>query len=275
MSQYSKFTVIQLIQLCKEHGIPYSKRKKKELITSLLNIKQGEKINIKPSEYTLIDIDKIESIPRSYPEDFKIFCENNNLKPPSINSMNGNALSVMTHNPFHYWTRETCDTFVKKFNIKTKDSIQLFNKHSQWGIKTNSGIEKGKLYIVYPYSLSNKHKMRKNFNYNNANKDAEIDNIKSTIKLDYIDVPNERWQLGHKNPGITDSSMNNLVLQPPIQARYRDDYIFIDTITKIPLPNKLKSMIELNHIEFSDEQIDNYFSLFSSLKKKIDNKMKS
>jgi hypothetical protein len=32
-------------------------------------------------------------------------------------------------------------------------SIQLFNKHNQWGIQTNSGIERGKLYIVYPYCI--------------------------------------------------------------------------------------------------------------------------
>ena len=59
--------------------------------------------------------------------------------------------------------------FVKKFNIETVDSIQLFNKHSQWGINTNSGLEKGKIYIIYPYSISNKHKMRKNFKYDGNN----------------------------------------------------------------------------------------------------------
>lgn len=90
----------------------------------------------------------------------------------------------MLYNPYKYWDRDACDEFVKKFNIDTADSIQLFNKHSQWGISTNSGIEKGKLYIIYPYSLSNKHKMRKNFKYNgNENdKNIEIEKIKSTIK---------------------------------------------------------------------------------------------
>jgi hypothetical protein len=65
----------------------------------------------------------------------------------------------------NYWDRKTCDQFVEKFKIETKDSIQLFNKHNQCGIQTNSGIERGKLYIVHPYTLSNKHKMRKNFKF--------------------------------------------------------------------------------------------------------------
>jgi hypothetical protein len=141
----------------------------------------------------------------------------------------------------------------------------MFNKHSQWGIKTNSGIEKGKLYIVYPYSISNKHKMRKNFHYE-GDKDEEINKIKSTISHDYIESTNETWQLGHKNPGSTDNTSANLILQPPIQAKYRDDYIFIDTLTKIPLPSKLNNMIKNKEIIFTTEQINDYIKLFSSLK---------
>ena len=56
----------------------------------------------------------------------------------------------------------------------------------------------------------------------------EIEKIKSKIKSDYIESPNSQWQLGHKNPGSTDNSNVNLVLQPPIQGKYRDNYIFID-----------------------------------------------
>ena len=160
-----------------------------------------------------------------------------------------------------------CDKFVRKFSIETKDSIQLFNKHNQWGIQTNSGIERGKLYIVYPYALSNKHKMRKNFHFDGTEeeKNEEINKIKSTINTDYIDVPNSLWQLGHKNPESTDNSNDNLVLQPPIQGKYRDNYIFIDTLTKIPVPKKLENMIDKNEIEFTPEQIRRYKEIFDKL----------
>jgi hypothetical protein len=177
------------------------------------------------------------------------------------------ALSVMLKYKYYYWNRDACDEFVKKFNISTKDSIQLFNKHNQWGIQTNSGIERGKLYIIYPYCLSNKHKMRKNFEFDGTSeeKDDCIHKIKSTIKNDYIDVPNTLWQLGHKNPGSCDNSNENLILQPPIQGRYRDNYIFIDTLTKIPLPSKLSNMIKKNEVEFTKEQIIAYKRLFDEL----------
>lgn len=159
----------------------------------------------------------------------------------------------------------TCDEFVKKCNIETKDSIQLFNKHSQWGIDTNSGKERGKLYIIYPYALSNKHKMRKDFKFDGTieEKNNEIDRIKSTIKHDYLDTPNSVWQLGHKNPGSTLG--DNLVLQPPIQGKYRDNYIFIDSLTKMPMPKKLESMVKNKEIELTREQLIQYKQLFDNL----------
>jgi hypothetical protein len=222
---------------------------------------------LEPCDYELIDINKIHELPTQYPEEFNKFCIENELKPPNITTGNGKALSVMLKYKYFYWNRDTCDKFVHKFNITTKDSIQLFNKHNQWGIKTNSGTERGKLYIIYPYSLSNKHKMRKNFKFNGTEqqKNDEIYKIKSTIKNDYIDVDNSLWQLGHKNPSSTDNSYHNLVLQPPIQAKYRDNYIFIDTLTKFPMPNKLYDMIEKKEIEFTTEQIISYKSIFDDL----------
>ena len=100
--------------------------------------------------------------------------------------------------------------------------------------------------------------MRKDFKFNGteSEKNAEIDRIKSTIQADYIDPPYEKWQLGHKNPGSTDNSDENLVLQPPIQGKYRDDYLFFDTLTKMPLPQKLKKMLENKEVELTDQQIE-------------------
>ena len=218
-------------------------------------------------EYELIDIDLINELPNEYPNEFSKFCITNNLKPPNITTKNGKVLSVMLMYKFNYWNRNACDKFVDKFNITTKDSIQLFNKHKKWEIQTNSGSERGKLYIIYPYCLSNKHKMRKNFKFNGSEeeKNNEIDKIKSTIQIDYIEVPNSLWQLGHKNPGSTDNTNVNLVLQPPIQGKYRDNFIFIDTLTKFPTPNKLKIMIEKKEIKFTTDQILSYKEIFNNL----------
>jgi hypothetical protein len=109
--------------------------------------------------------------------------------------------------------------------------------------------------------------MRKNFKYSGTleEKNEEINKIKSTIKTDYIDVPNDEWQLGHKNPGSTDNTNDNLVLQPPIQGKYRDNYIFIDTLTKFPMPHKLEYMIHNKEIDLTKEQIISYKAIFDKL----------
>ena len=201
-----------------------------------------------------VDVIKRKNI-LNYPFEFKGFCETNKLKPPSINSKNGIALSAMLNYPSFYWDRESCDKFVNKFNIDTKDSIQLFNKHEQWGIKTSNEI--GKNYILHPYQMSTKHKMRHDFKFDGSNdeKHDEIEKIKSTIINDYINLPSCKWQLGHKNPEITDNTNTNLVLQPPIQAKYRDKYVFIDTLTKIPTPKTFAKMYKLGKCPYSHQQL--------------------
>jgi len=219
-------------------------------------------------EHELINVDLIHEIPDKYPDEFIEFCLINELNPPGISSGRGKALSIMLTHIKNYFNRETCDKFCNKFNIETDDNIQFFNKQNQWGIKTSSDLRKReKYFIVYPYSLSNKNKMRKGFKFNGTEeqKNSEIEKIKSTIKEDYVDVPNCLWQLGHKNPGSTDNSSENLVLQPPIQAKYRDNFIFIDTLTKVPMPHTLKIMIEKREIEFTKEQIINYLQVFNEL----------
>ena len=212
-----------------------------------------------------ITVDTITHIPSQYPNEFMKFIEEHKLKPPKLDTGNGKALALMLDNPSYYWTREDTDKIVNKFNIPTRDSIQLFNKHEQWGIQTSN--ERGKNYILVPYTLSNKHKMRKNFVFDGTDeqKNIEIDKIKSTIKADYIDVPNNEWQLGHKNPNSTDNAMSNLVLQPPIQAKYRDKYTFIDTLTKIPTPKTFREMNEAKQLPYTTEDLMNLKDYLNSL----------
>ena len=219
---------------------------------------------------TRINVDDITEIPDSYPDEFIEFCKKHNLKPPSIKSSNGKALSIMLAHPNKYFDRDSCDQITAKLKIPTRDSIQNFNKNSQWGIATNSGTERGRLYIKYPYELSNKHRMRKNFKFDGTEEEkrAEIDRIKSTIRADYIDPPYESWQLGHRNPCYTGDNGANLVLQPPIQGKYRDDYLFFDTLTKMPLPQKLKKMLETGEVSLTEEQVAGYLAVFEGLLRK-------
>jgi hypothetical protein len=191
----------------------------------------------------------------SYPEEFIQFVSTNKLKLPRITSGNGMALAAMVNNKYKFWTPDDCNSFCKKFSIKSRDPLQLFNKKSQNGFE--SCKDRGKNMICYPYTVSNKWGMRQGFKYDGTKEqmNIEINNIKNNIREDYLNSPNEQWQLGHKNPESTDSSSENLVLQPPIQAKYRDRYIFIDTLTRIPTPTELLKLMKQGKSPYNMSQL--------------------
>jgi hypothetical protein len=144
--------------------------------------------------------------------------------------------------------------------VETRDSIQAVNKIEQWGLMR--GQAKGKYWIPQPYQLGVKHLLRCDLP-DIENKDDKINAIKKDIQNDYINVSNDKWQLGHKNPDNPTSELNNIVLQPPIQQKYRDDYIFIDSLTKIPTP---KLLIKHNFEPFTESQ---QLELFKALEEKF------
>ena len=67
---------------------------------------------------------------------------------PDIKTGNGIIFILMLNYPNNYFNRKTCDKIINKFNIDSKDSIQLFNKHEQNGFSQ----ERGKYYIC-PFTL--------------------------------------------------------------------------------------------------------------------------
>lgn len=213
-----------------------------------------QKLNHIISNRSLINLDSITTLYSSYPDEFNHWCQINKVKPPQVNTANGFALACMLHNPSNYFKREECDKIMEKFNFKTSDSIQLFNKTDQWGLYSSK--ERGIYYIPLPFRLSPKRDMRINFNFDGTEEDKnnKINLIKKNIKEDYLDVPNNQWQLGHKNPNSGDNHTNNLVLQPPIQAKYKDNFIFIDTLTKIPTPEKFIKDDKNNKSYYTEKQ---------------------
>jgi len=59
--------------------------------------------------------------------------------------------------------------------------------------------------------------------------------------------------------------MSNLVLQPPIQAKYRDKYTFLDTLTKIPTPKTFREMNESKQLPYTNEDLMNLRDYLNSL----------
>lgn len=219
-------------------------------------------------------VDDIKELVEMYPAEFLTWAENhpNDITLPSLKSLKGKALSLMLHNPDFYFTPKVVRELEVKFNIrkldgtKSADIIQAFNKIP--GLKTNS--ETGKYSVPYPYRILKGRDKSFSKLMTKEEKIEEVNNIKEKINDDYIDIPSEEWQFGHKNPNNGDNSDNNLVLQPPIQGKYRDNYIFFDTLTKFPVPKKLSQMIKKEEVKFSKDQIKEYYELFKELKELID-----
>ena len=209
--------------------------------------------------YSRINVAEItEDMIASLPADFIAFAKSNNCYLPKKENSRGGfeALAAMVNNPYKFFDgRDDTNAFCEKFNIKTKDSIQLFNKKAQAGFKMSG--KRAKYYIIRPYKVSNKKAMRENFKFDGteAAKNEEINKWKAHIQENYLDESNDKWQLGHKNPETTDNTSANLILQPPIQAKYRDRYIFIDPLTKMPTPSELFKLIKNGKSPFTNAQL--------------------
>lgn len=215
--------------------------------------------------HTAINIlmDLPPQLPVDYDTPTREFINKYNLTAPAPTTGNGKAFIAMSLFPTKYFDRETATQFCQRYGIATKDSIQLFNKHSQWGPLMSQ--QRGKYYIEFPLTLSPKVQMRAGFKWDGTEeqKNEAIENIKADIKADYVDIPTEQWQLGHKNPE-GDNTNDNLVLQPPIQAKYRDNYIFIDTLTKIPTPETLARLIQEGKNPYTQDQMKRLRTILNS-----------
>lgn len=219
------------------------------------------------SKLTKINISKIEKPFEDYPNEFYDWCKTNNItKFPNIKknklSAGAQGLALLLHNKNQYVKRDDLNEFFKKIEIETRDSIQSVNKTEQWGLKRGESFKK--YWIPHPYQLGIKHLLRTKIE-DYADKDSLVNAIKLNIKNDYLDVPNDKWQLGHKNPDEPNTyDKENIVLQPPIQQKYRDKYIFIDSITKILTP---KYLIKNKFKPYNEKQ---QMELYMALKKKFE-----
>ena len=131
------------------------------------------------------------------------------------------------------------------------DTIQTVNKCDQTHFKMCKA--RGKYAVIIPFEYPPKRRIRRNLplqvtkDLTDERKrqlvDDEKDNIRQLIKhlkSDYLDIPFEQWQVGHMNPDGKQEDYN-FVIQPPIQAAYRDNYIFTDCFSRLPTPQTMTS----------------------------------
>lgn len=72
---------------------------------------------------------------------------------------------------------------------------------------------------------------------------------------------NNLWQIGHKNPFLP-TSKNNIIYQPPIQAKYRNRYKFDDLgLTKFPTTSELIKHFDKYYDENEQKELFNHLQL--------------
>ena len=203
-----------------------------------------------------IDINNFTEKFSEYSSDFLEFVAKHNIKAPKIDTNAGQGIALLTHedNRGKYALRDDLEAFFESIDITTKDAIQTVNKCEQWGLK-RSPI-KGQYCIPFPFEYFPLNVMKRKKNIISGNKDDIVNATKEFIKVHYLEVPNNLWQVGHKDAYSTDNTEKNLVYQPPIQGKYRDKYKFDDLgLTKFPSGKELCSNISKYYSKEEQELI--------------------
>lgn len=172
-----------------------------------------------------IDMAKYTQKFSSFPVELHDFMHLHKIPLPHINSLRGQALALMSQpevrGQLHVGRKEAVQ-FFQTIEMSTQDAIQPFNK--AFGIKRLS-LVKGLYCLDYPFVNDRVHlDKRFHLQIDPANRQACIEEIKNWWRVHLLDVPNEEWHIGHLDPTVADTSTDNIVYQPPIQARYRDRF---------------------------------------------------
>ena len=213
-----------------------------------------------------IAIENYTKMFEAYPEDLREFAKENDIELPTITGKRGQALALMAQPEIRgqfYVDRKTAELFFKNISMYSADVIQAFNKST--GIKRMD--VKGKYCIKYPFEADKVDiDKRKDANIS-GDRNLYINTVKEWHRENVIDVPNEKWQVGHLDPTIGDSSEKNLAYQPPIQGKYRDRFKFCKSFIKMwPTAKELVNKNKIS-IYYTDEEQK---ILYEALKKKFE-----
>ena len=213
-----------------------------------------------------IAIENYTKMFEAYPDELREFAIENEIELPTITGKRGQALALMAQPEIRgqfYVDRKTAELFFKNINMYSADVIQAFNKST--GIKRMD--VKGKYCLKYPFEADKVDiDKRKDANIS-GDRNLYINAVKEWHREKVIDVPNEKWQVGHLDPTIGDSSEKNLAYQPPIQGKYRDRFKFCKSFIKMwPTAKELvnKNKISIYYTE-EEQKI-----LYEALKKKFE-----
>ncbi len=200
-----------------------------------------------------IDLIKVEKFGKflKHSKEFTAFCKLNNIAEKKMNTAGGQVLALMTckKNFNKHIDRAGLIEFIDKIGEESGDVIQLINKTDQWGLVAKT-IDRKYYTIPFPFQYIDLHLKKRDINIGGLDRNERINLVKEFLIKNYIEVPNDKWQVGHLNPNIPDGSSDKLVFQPPIQGKYRDKFIFDEMgLMKYPTPQELKNNFEKYYSE--------------------------
>lgn len=193
-----------------------------------------------------------------YNDEFLSFCNSNGVKIPNINSLRGQIVALMTspENRNKFINRESLNKFIKSIGLSSKDVIQAVNKTDQWGLKSET-VSRQYYMIPFPFIYIDIH-IKKRTLPKLTNRNDKINFQKEFMIHNYINVPNDKWEVGHMDPNNPNVCEENLVYQPPIQSKYRDRFKFDNIgLLRYPTPQELSNNIDLYYSEEEQKKILN------------------
>jgi hypothetical protein len=215
--------------------------------------------------FSTTHLDKIDGLYRTFSTHLVEWSQKHNVKLPSISSLRGQIVALMTHENHinMYFTRQGLDDFLQKFSMKSADVIQNINKTDQWGLGHQT-VNRRFYRIPFPFEYISIHlKKRKKFSSQKTDQDKNVDieKTKEYLKKYYIDVPDEMWDCGHKDPCIEDNTCNNLVFQPPLQRAYRNRFKFDEYGLRLcPTAEEIKNNVAKYFSKQEQIELKKFFS---------------
>lgn len=139
--------------------------------------------------------------------------------------------------------------------LREGDAIQLVNKTGQWGLVHQSlAGEAGNTYYRLDKPFGFKKYNRKSqgrISIGSLTREEQIARQKAFFLENWVNVPDEKWQVGHADP----RDPSSVFMQPPLQASYRDRYLW-DPATGLPLAPTVDELIRNRQRYYSTEDIN-------------------
>lgn len=131
---------------------------------------------------------------------------------------------------------------------KSADSIQLVNKVQQGGIvdERKKYVTSGRSETVYripiPIGFTSAHLSSRTGSGGSVDKSTQVESTKKYLAENFINIPSEKWQEGHRNPALPLGPQNTVWQPPSINKPYRNRFIFDERGLRIcPTPTEFAS----------------------------------